>query len=757
MVLLVFSAMAQNCNYSLYGTIRDNKNQALPAATVTLLNNNKVALADIDGHFHFNNLCAGDYILSISYVGFSNQEVKISLSKNQEIEISLNSSTKDLTEVNIISSANSFKPLQTNSKLNGNSLELSRGESLGESLKRLPGLNSIQTGPAISKPVIHGMHSNRVVIYNSGVRLEGQQWGSEHAPEVDPFLANEITVVKGAASIQYAPDALGGVILVEPEGLNFHRRISGNINLVGAGNNGQGTVSANLDGATKNENFAWRVQSTLKRAGNAKTPDYYLNNTGFKEINGAFTLAYKKKNIEAELFFSTFNTTVGIFEGAHIGNLENLYAVFENGRPFTEGSFNYSIDAPKQEVSHNLIKLKAKKFFANNSTLSANYSFQNNHRQEFDIRRAGRTSIAALDLVLIAQNLEVLYETANSNNLHTKYGINTSIVVNNNVPGTFATPLIPNYDSFNPSIFLIKRLEKNSYELEAGIRYDYKFLDAAGYNKDHKLYGDKHDFHNVSGSLGGLLKLNTLLNLRSNLGLSWRAPSVNELYSDGLHHGSASIEIGDSSLKSEKGYKWINTLALNADKFSFELSLYGNYVNDYIFLEPTGEFQESLRGAFPVFNYDQTNALFFGSDLFANYKFLKNLNWYFKGSLIRTKDSKNNSYLPMIPADKIDNSIRWTIPAKNKKISNPFIELQHVFVARQNRFDLSKEFIPPPAAYNLFNFSAGLNHKIGDQNLGINASVFNLFNTNYKDYLNRFRYYAHETGRNFVIRLNYKF
>lgn len=103
--------------------------------------------------------------------------------------------------------------------LSGATLEQTRGLSLGESLKGITGVNSIQNGPNISKPVIHGVYSNRVLIMNNGVRQEGQTWGNDHAPEIDPFIATKITVIKGAASIRYGSDAIGGVILLDPKDL----------------------------------------------------------------------------------------------------------------------------------------------------------------------------------------------------------------------------------------------------------------------------------------------------------------------------------------------------------------------------------------------------------------------------------------------------------------------------------------------------------------------------------------------------------
>src|SRR3546814_18536850 len=102
----------------------------------------------------------------------------------------------------------------------------------------------LKTGATIAKPVIHGLHSNRILILNNGIRQEGQQWGSEHAPEIDPFIAKRITVVKGAETIRFGPDAMGGVVIVEPSELDRKSGINGEINLAGAANGRSGVASA---------------------------------------------------------------------------------------------------------------------------------------------------------------------------------------------------------------------------------------------------------------------------------------------------------------------------------------------------------------------------------------------------------------------------------------------------------------------------------------------------------------------------------
>src|SRR5690606_33154577 len=96
--------------------------------------------------------------------------------------------------------------------LNKAQLQQVQGTSLAAQLQSIPGVSMLQTGGTIAKPVINGMYGNRVLILNNGVRQQGQQWGAEHAPEIDPYIANQLTVVKGAESVRYGSDAIGGVI-----------------------------------------------------------------------------------------------------------------------------------------------------------------------------------------------------------------------------------------------------------------------------------------------------------------------------------------------------------------------------------------------------------------------------------------------------------------------------------------------------------------------------------------------------------------
>ncbi len=759
-LLVPFYSQAQNnCNLSIKGRILDaDTNLPLANSTIHLQQGNLETQADGHGFFSFDKLCQGDYTLHITTLGFKDLEYKIKLpQKSSSVDIPLEHEGIVLHDVEIVGHQATVRSTATATTIKNSDLVESKGAVLAEILQNVAGVTMMQTGATIAKPVINGMHSNRVLMVNNGIKQEGQQWGSEHAPEIDPFVASHITVIKGAESVRYGAEAIGGVILVEPAPLPINKALSGNIDLVGSSNGKTGTASAMLEGSiTRIPGLSWRAQGTLKQGGNLQTADYYLDNTGVKEKNYSAALSYSTRIAHIDVYYSHFNTDLGIFEGAHIGSLQDLEAAIKNGRPFDDGEFTYKIDVPRQAVTHDLAKLKVHKDLNNGAQLDLQYGFQRNARQEFDIRRGDRSAIPALDLILDSHSLDFTYDKINAKSLRTVLGLNATAIVNNSVPGTQATPLIPNYDSYGLGGFLIQRLVRDKYELEAGIRYDYKSLDAAGY-RDQILYGGSHEYHNVSGSLGAVWKPKQNWDLRSNIGLSWRPPTVNELYSSGLHHGSASIEIGNDELKSEQGYKWINTFHLRDENLSIEISAYAHYLNNYIYLHPTGEIQESLRGAFPVFDYKQTNALFLGTDVSASYRFPQGFEYFLKGSIIRADDTKSDQNLPMIPSDRLENRIRYSMPIDNDKISSSFIQVEYATVFKQTKYNKETDFAPAPPTYSLLNISAGTKLIIGSQSLGLNVSANNLLNTSYKEYMNRFRYYAHDIGRNITLRLSYNF
>ena len=174
------------------------------------------------------------------------------------------------------------------------------------------------------------------------MRQESQQWGFDHAPEIDPFIANKLTVVKGTAAVQYGSDAVAGVILVETDTLPSHDHFAGKVGVHGMSNGWQGGVSAMVEKGF-HSGIGLRAHATVKRSGDKHAADYNLTNTGFSELNGSLSAGFTRGLNSVEVSYSLFTTTIGILRSAHIGNLTDLEEALERDEPFIIEDFSYEI------------------------------------------------------------------------------------------------------------------------------------------------------------------------------------------------------------------------------------------------------------------------------------------------------------------------------------------------------------------------------------------------------------------------------
>src|SRR5690606_15828957 len=123
--------------------------------------------------------------------------------------------------------------------------------------------------------------------------------------------------------------------------------------------------------------------------------DYVLANTALAEQNGTVAIGYGQEDYHLDVYYSRFQTALGILRAAHIGNLSDLEAAVERGEPEETGPFGYGIDRPRQEVTHDLVKVQGGRHL-DAGHLELSWAFQNNERAEFDKDRPLNDSLAAL-------------------------------------------------------------------------------------------------------------------------------------------------------------------------------------------------------------------------------------------------------------------------------------------------------------------------------------------------------------------------
>ncbi len=786
LVFFITRLNAQHCDMVFSGNVKDfHDGSPLIGATIELENSKQYAVTDDKGSFELKNLCPKTYWLIVSHISCETKKIQINVSKETYKEILLEHHFEELKEVTV--KGKGVKRTQTSQEtvLKNTVLERYTTQSLGDAIKQIPGVSSINTGNSIVKPVINGLHSSRVLVLTNNVRLQDQEWGIEHAPNIDISAAGSISLIKGSNALEFAGDAIGGVIIVNPNRVYAKDSLYGKT-VLNAHQNGRGYGMNTL--ITRSWDKDWFVggQASYKRAGDFKASDYNLTNTGNELRSFSMNTGFNSLEKGFDVYYSYLKNEIGILRASHIGNVEDLVNAINSQQPLVIDNFTYNINPPKQEVTHQIFKTNFYKRFKRLGKLNIQYDYQNNRRFEFDLRRGDDRNVAAIDLELTTHTFKSTLKLDTNLDQILKVGIFGSYQNNFANPDTGIRRLIPDYSKFDLGLFTIGNFKlHDKLVFDLGIRYDFSRIDAKkfyqisrwevqGYNEEFSdliirqegsqyLVNPVFNFHNVSASVGMLWNVSEKDSFIFNYGLSSRAPNPSEFFSDGLHHSAARIEIGDLRIRKETSHRVSGTYHYSKNRFKMYIEAFFNRINDFIYIEPTGV-ETTIRGAFPVWEYKQVNASLFGIDTSLKYQLHPKWNLENKSSLIKGKDLSGKRPLMDIPAFRTITILEYV----NKKWSKLNVELQSEWVFRQNEYPDNnfEAYIPrtgeyvivdistPPQAYHVLNVIAHL--KITDT-LQLSLMANNLFNTSYREYLNRLRYFADELGRNMIVQLKFNY
>ncbi len=789
--ILSKSAFAQECNKTLTGKVIDF-HDGIPLENAKVMVNNTATYTNSKGEYTIKNLCSTSYAFTISHENCNSQVVTLNISNVSSKDFYLEHHYTDLDQVDVLSQ-NQKKTTnsQAEGRLNKKQLEQYSGLSLGDALKEISGVNSLNTGNTIVKPVIQGLHSSRIIMMNNGVRQEDQEWGEEHSPNLDINAFDQIKVIKGAGALQYGGNAIAGVIITENKLTSLQDTIFGKSQVTASSNGRGGSANTTLNFGFK-KGWAAKFQGTLKHYGDSETPDYKLSNTGHREQSFSTSFGYTDFKQGFEAYYSFYNAKQGILRASHIGNVSDLIRAMNSPTPLVIEDFTYDINAPKQETQHHLAKIKGYNRFKNLGKLELQYSLQYNNRKEFDIRRGDDRDKPSLDLELITHAAETSF-LFDSNDDFTKHiGAQFTYQVNTPNPETGVRRLIPDYEKTNAGIFATSEITVNdALIVDAGVRYDYVNIDAEkfylkdvwderGYDTDFSsiiladegtqwLTNPTFDYHSISASTGLHLNYSQSNMLLFNISYANRAPNPVELFSDGLHHSAAIIELGNIRFDQEKALKLsVSSIHENLFKSAGNLSIspYLSNIKDFILLEPNG-LDLTTRGAFPVWEYIQTDALLLGVDIDYNIDITKNVKFNTNFSYTHGTDTTRDIPLINMPAPTIRTGVSYEKEFWNVNLSNTTVFKQNRYP--NNNFDhdviengeiISKlvDISTPPNGYSIVDFSGAYQLSLwNEKDLNLGATITNIFNTSYRDYLNRQRFYADNIARNVTLNIIFNF
>ena len=728
------------------GRVTDGRTkESLPGAIVSIPDLRLTAVTNEQGDYILKNVPdRGRFLVEVRFLGYRTLTETIDFGRARTFNFSLQPSVLEAKEVVVTGSAFSSDERKNSTSVTamGKAELLSRpSNNLIDAISRMPGVSQVTTGAAVSKPVIRGLSFNRVVTVADGTKQEGQQWGDEHGIEVDQFGAERVEVLRGAASLLYGSDALGGVVNILDPLPAVQGQIRGEIVSNYALNNGLSGNSVMLQG--NNNGFVWRGRGSYKTAHSYNTPDGYVANTGFNERNFSGQLGLNKKWGYSHLDFSGYHSKLGLPDFERNANGEYLH---EDGTTFTRNELkDRTLFLPFQDVRHYKIALNSNMLIGS-GRLRSNLAFQDNQRRELEESRTE----PSLFFDLKTYSYDLKYYFRENNGWEPVIGVAGAFQENQNKAEEL---LIPDYNSMDAGVFgYLKKTWMNRTTFNMGARLDYRKIEGEQMFEEgeEKFAAFSRNFSNLSGAAGFTHEFDDHWSFKANLGSAYRAPNIAELSSNGVHEGTFRYEVGNPDLKAEQSFYGDLGLEYSGELASATITLFNNHINNYIF---SRALTSAMVDGYPVYNYVQANANLRGAEASLTLHPVELIHLENSFAITEGTNRATDRPLPFIPAVELRNELRFEPNFSGLRDTYFSIEMDNVF--RQTRTDI---FETPTDGYTLFNAAIGTTVMLNKQPLTISFSASNLLDKAYVNHLSRLKYEGIlNQGRNFSLGVHLPF
>lgn len=543
------------------------------------------------------------------------------------------------------------------SVLAGAELDDRRAASLGDTVASLPGVQSAGFGPGVGRPVIRGLDGARVQTLSSGLSsLDASTVSADHAVSIEPFLAEQIEVLKGPSTLLYGSGAIGGAVnvvdgrIVE-QPLASDAPLSGRAELRGdtvanqrnamfklqGGNERFVLVADGVHRETDDIEIPGFAESAALLAEEGETPDSeergLLPNSATRTTAGGLGASWLGERGFVGVAVSAFDTLYGIPGHGHEEDSEPAHAAEEEAAE----SVRVDMEQRRHEFKAGLLQP-----FKGHDSISLRVAHSNYEHVELENGEVGtRFENQGSEARLEAVHAEL-------NGWRGAWGLQFG---RRDFKAIGEEAFVPPSLSRDLGLFLIEQRKlDNNLNLELGLRVDRAEIDPSN--------ADSAKFSSLSASTSLRWAVNDDLHLSAGLDHAERAPSAEELFSDGPHIATQSFEIGDADLDTEVA----NRLELGGhwhhQDLSVKAALYTTEFDRFIYLADTGEQRDGL----PLRRWQQGDARFNGFELEVDRHLgegqLGRWDLRLLADAVRAR-LDNGEDLPRIPAARLAAQLRW--------------------------------------------------------------------------------------------------
>jgi iron complex outermembrane receptor protein len=741
-LLVLLAAATPARAQPISGRITDTETGApLPGATVLLPDLDAGAAADAEGRYTVAVRASGPVRVVVSYVGYRAETRRVGLAGAPVVlDVALAPTFVENAAVTVTARAQATDVLDTPQSVavvDARTLARATGATPMDALDGVAGVRLLRTGPGVAKPVIRGLTAQRVLVVADGVRQEGQGWGDEHGPEIGAAEVDRIEVVRGPLSLLYGSDALGGVIQTDTENLfAAEQPFSAEAAVVGATGTPQGALDLRLGGRSGATVYEGRLG--LVGSGQVGTPDGLIPNTALRLGSGTLRLGRRFGAATLLADASRYDARIALFEP------ELLEDSASAGR--------FTIDDPHQRVTHDRATLRLNLPTAR-GRLEVITALQQNRRKEFEGEEGGEAAPAAggepaLSLRLTTLTTDARFHHAPLGRVFGTVGASGFWQRNETLA---EETLIPAARTLDGAVYAAETAALGPLTLDAGLRLDGRRIEveetgALGVEAQTRTYVA------LTGATGAAWRPHDAFSFAANLGRAFRAPTLVELFGNGVHEGTIRFERGDPALRPEHALALDAVVRWLTPHHYAEVSAFVNRIDRYIYPRPTGEVD--AESGFAVYAFTQADAQLAGVEarLDVHPHALHGLGLHVSGDLTRGTNRATDAPLPFVPPARLQAAVEYRADALGPARD---VELRFgpTFTAGQDRPELAEEV--PTDAYAVWDASVAAAFPLpGGLVLRPTLAAENLTDVAYVDPLSRFRPYGvHAPGRMVRLRL----
>ena len=705
---------------ALRGEVIDARSRSrLTAVIVHIDGLEKSTRTDADGQFQFDAVPEGQHTLQFTKTGYQQLEQVIDVNASTpyvQIEIKP-TAFKRLGIITVYGSHRDLSQFEETTDVVLNEAELQKrlGMTLADTLADEAGVAQRTMGQAVARPVIRGLGGDRLLILENGERTGDKSASSaDHAVSIDPTTAEGVEITRGPASLIYGSSTLAGVINVKNNNIPQTLPKRPDMHLTFQGESVNSGWAATTGFTFPIGDFAGNLEWNRRLASDTQTPIGALENTALSNVNFSTGASMIKPWGFIGASGSSYRSDYGI-PGSPEGHINGVNIALDRRR--YEGQMEYRFNRPWIDK----IKLQ-----------TAYTSYQH---QELEAN-----GTLGVEFGLLTYNVSAM-----------AYVLDNAIAgvwgeYRDHATGGFYWT--PHTREFALAGFYLNQHNFDKFTLQGAIRYDVRR--AEPFRDDGTVIRagavQRRDFNGISGGASGIYHWSDRLSTGTTIMKTFRAPGIEELFSDGPHLAAYSYEIGNVELEPENGYGIEAFGRYATDRFNLNLAVFQNHIHGY--LTPTNigqkEWGSGTAGWLWIYQYTGQNVVMNGAEIRIDGEVLPHFHVQLSMSYVNGTIEANGQPLERIP------------PLNGKLVfsytPSPFhFHVTSRFSGSQTRLG---EFEEPTDGYLVYDAGSYLNFSWWQLENMVVFEIENIFDTAYREHLSRIKSVAPEPGRN--VKLLYK-